>query len=1296
MTASPQPAPSSPLPSPPPGAAPARRRRRGLVRLLLVVWFAFGGLVLIARELLLPGIGAFREEIAALAGGLLGLPVRIEAIEGEWRGLRPRLRVAGLVVADAQGRPALRLPQVEATLAWRSLLRLRADFHRLEIVAPELGLRRAADGRVFVAGLALGDGSGRGGGLDWLLQQRELLVRDATLVWRDELRGAPELRLAQVALRIERGLLRHRFALQARPPAALASRLELRGELARLEAARPLASVGRLHLALERAELGAWQAWLDYPLPLAGRGGLRAWVELDGGRASAITADLALDAVRTRLAPELAELRLDRLEGRVAASRRPDGLELSIHGLRVVSGDGLHLAPTDFSLSLISGEHAGGRLRATRLELAALAGLAAQLPLPAQVRGRLAGFAPQGEVSDLRLEWQGEAGAPARWTLAARFAGLGLAAEGRRPGMSGLSGAIEGDERVGRFRLDARDARLALPEVFADGPLVFERLQAEGGWQRREGRLELALDALSFDNPDAAGTAAGRYWMEAGGAGEIELTAQLDRADGTAVWRYLPRVVNERTQAWVRAAVQHARVEGASLRLQGRLADFPFRDGNGRFEVAIGLRDGVLDYAPGWPAIEGIDGVLRFGGPGLRVEAERARIFGVALAGVVADIPDLDTRRGGPMTITGRARGPSADFLRFIADSPLATRIGALTDSLRVEGAGELALRLTMPLRAVADTEVEGEYRFTDNRVGVLAALPPIERAGGRVRFTRDGLSIPEARGRWFGEPLRLSARTGGDGALRFEAEGGATVEALQDAFGWPWLARLSGSTAWKAALRLQGGGFALSLDAPLAGLASRLPLPLTKRAETAWPLRLALASEGGGAPVRLELALAELLHVRLSRAPGTGGGAEIAGGVGIGEPVREAERGLMVAASLEALDVDAWRQALGEFEGDGGGDRDGRGARGLPLAGLALQCARLHVFGQDLREVNLRAVADEGGWRARLRSDRADGEFDWRDAGDGTLQARFARLALDGGAQDDAGAAADEAAGEAARTPPRRLPGLDITAERFVLRERELGRLELLARNRGGLWRLERVRLRNEDGQLEASGQWQAAGRQRTRLDFRLETADIGRFSRRLGYPDAVRGGRATLGGELEWRGAPTRIDYPSLAGTMRVEAEAGQFNKLEPGVGRLLGVLSLQALPRRITLDFRDVFSEGFAFDRISGSIGVTRGVLRTDDLEIRGPAARIMLAGSADLAAESQDLRVQVQPTLSESIAIGAAAGLVNPVAGVVTYLAQKVLSDPIERLFSYEYTITGSWSDPQVARGNAAAPAAAPQR
>jgi uncharacterized protein YhdP len=191
-----------------------------------------------------------------------------------------------------------------------------------------------------------------------------------------------------------------------------------------------------------------------------------------------------------------------------------------------------------------------------------------------------------------------------------------------------------------------------------------------------------------------------------------------------------------------------------------------------------------------------------------------------------------------------------------------------------------------------------------------------------------------------------------------------------------------------------------------------------------------------------------------------------------------------------------------------------------------------------------------------------------------------------------------------------------------------------------------------------------------------------VGRLVEAMGHGEALRGGKATLAGKLRWRGAPTRIDYPTLTGQLDLDAEAGQFRQLDPGVGRLLGVLSLQALPRRISLDFRDVFSEGFAFDRISGSIEVTAGVMRTEALEIRGPAARVLMRGQADIAAETQDLRVTVQPTLSESVAIGAAAGLINPVAGVVTYLAQKALSDPIEKLFAFEYAVTGRWSDPVV--------------
>lgn len=1277
-----------------------RSARAWALRALVLAWFVAAGGVLVLRHVLMPAMGEFRAPVAALLGEQLGLPVSIARIEGGWAGWRPRLRIEGLRIADGEGREALTLEAVDATLAWSSLLRGAAHFDRLDLHAPELMLRRAPGGVLHVAGIALPAGGGEGdGGLAWLLAQRQILIHGARVVWQDDARAAPALVLEQVAFRLDQRGGRVRFAIDALPPPALASALVVRGEVQHADRARPATSAGRAYVTLERADLGAWQAWVDYPVPLAGRGSVRAWLDADGEGGFALTADVALDGLRTRLGEDLPELALDRVDGRLAVQHAPRMSRFSSAGLTLASAGGATLPPTDFELGLertADGALAGGSVRANRLDFAALAALAAHFPLGEGVRARLARFEPAGRVEDLRLDWQGTPDAPRRWSLATRFDGVGVQAREGFPGLGGLSGEIEGDSEGGRFRLAGAAMHLDLPMVFDPGRLDFERLRAAGGWKRRDGRLEIALDEAAFENADAAGSASGRYWPSAGGAGEIDMQARLSRAEATAVWRYLPRVVNAHTRDWVQQSIRAAGVPEARLRLQGRLDDFPFRNGEGRFLVTIRVEDAVLDYAPGWPGIDRIHGEVRFEGPGMRISAERGRILGVDLTGVVADVPDLDAPAGEVMTITGRALGPTAEFLRFIAASPVSERIGGFTEGIRAEGRGELALELEMPLRKVVDTRVEGDFRFSANRIELLAGLPALERAAGSVRFTADSLAIPEARAQIFGHPVQVVARTGGDGGVRFEARGRAAAASVRAHYDQPVLDGLAGDTEWTAAVVVGRGGTRVEVASDLVGLASSLPAPLNKSAGTPWPLRFMFDHPAGRERDEIALELGDVLRAALLRSrtePAT-----LRGGLALGrataDPPPAAEQGVRVAAVLDQLDVDAWRDVLDgaledEAETSAGG---GPASAAWGLADLALAADELRAFGHTLKAVDLRATADAGGWKARLESDIADGEFDWRHAGNGALLARFRHLHVgqdgsevrEGGGAERAPAAGDGAAGEVDEAPPRRLPALDVVAEDFRLRGIALGRLELFARNRGGLWQLERFGLDNTDGRLAGSGQWQAAGRQRTRLDFRLDTPDVGGLSRRLGYPDVVRGGQASLSGRLDWQGAPTRIDYPSLSGNMTLEAGAGQFNKLEPGVGRLLGILSLQALPRRITLDFRDVFSEGFAFDRISGSIEVADGVMRTEDLEIRGPSARVRMSGTANVVAETQDLRVLVQPTLSESVAIGAAAGLLNPAVGVVTYLAQKMLSDPIEKLFAFEYAVTGAWSDPQVAK------------
>jgi len=227
-------------------------------------------------------------------------------------------------------------------------------------------------------------------------------------------------------------------------------------------------------------------------------------------------------------------------------------------------------------------------------------------------------------------------------------------------------------------------------------------------------------------------------------------------------------------------------------------------------------------------------------------------------------------------------------------------------------------------------------------------------------------------------------------------------------------------------------------------------------------------------------------------------------------------------------------------------------------------------------------------------------------------------------------------------------------------------------------------LRIVNPEGTFSLDGVWQFGLTQpRTQVNLRLESSDVGKLLTRLGYPEGVRRGTSKLEGALSWNGAPYDFDYPSLTGNLVLEAAKGQFVKLDPGMGKLLGILSLQALPRRVALDFRDVFSDGFSFDEIVGAVKINSGVANTENFRIQGPPARITMSGDVDLAKETQKLRVRVLPHVSDSVSIaGALVG--GPIAGVAAFLAQKMLKDPLDQAISYEYNVAGTWSDPIVTR------------
>ena len=1246
------------------GPSVARRLIRWLIVLAVVLYFAAGLLFVSVRYLVLPNVGTWRSAIAEQASSAVGAPVRIGAIHADWDGFRPRLHLRQVDVLDGRGEVALGLDRVDATIAWSSLIRFRPYFDRLELFQPDLALSRSADGSISVAGIRATGASGGSDGFEWLLHQRQIVVRDARLSWEDALRNAPALVLDNVNIRLSQHFRGHHLGVTARSGSGVFESVDLRADLNFGSSARFAEVTGQSYARIEATSIEALAPWVDVPMSLRGRGDVALWFDWQAGTPERLRTRFSLADAGIQFDPVRPALSLVNASGTLAITRRSDGFSIETEALALQTAAGVVMPATDASLVWrATGAEQSAQLKVNALDLKVLSVLAETLPMTEDQASALTAMSPAGRFVDLEAAWSQQDGRTTGWKVNSAFDGLSVEASPRWPGVAGISGRIEGDQDTGRYFVSSENVALALPGVFLDA-LSFDRLMAEGGWGQEGERLRVSISNSSFDNADLKGEASGHYFLVPGEAGEIDLQARLSEANGAAVWRYLPLVVNDHTRDWLKRGIVRGTARDARLRLKGPLSRFPFRQPDeGIFLITAQVTDALLDYAPDWPQIDAIEGGLRFDGPRMTITASRGVISGVNLSGVVADVPDL-ANGDEAMTITGKADGATQDFLAFVAASPVSQRINGFTDGIEAQGKGHLDLRLDMPLRHVKDTAVRGQFSFRDNRLRLLDGLPWMENAAGAVGFTGQSLTIEKASASALGGAVQVSAKTGQDGTVVFSASGEAQARAIADLYAFPALTFLSGATPWTLEARVGKGASTLEVSSTLEGLGSSLPAPLNKSARDAWPTSVALRFVPGE-PVALEAHLADRASATLSIP--RGGQGVVSGGVGVGGPARNASEGVMLAWKQDEINLDRWRELL---------DGEATASSALPIAGVSVVADVLRVRNRDFHDVNLRAENQLGQWQAEVRSREAEGTISWLPEAEGRLVARLSRLTL-GKAASDTPAAVQSKSAES-------FPALDVTAEKFGVNGLDLGRLKLNAFNRGGVWHMNALSIDAGQSQLTASGLWAASGDGRTQMDFTLTTEDVGKLLARLDYPDAVQRGTATLTGTLSWRGGPAELDYPSMDGAFELLAEAGQFRKLDPGVGRLLGVLSLQSLPRRITLDFRDVFSEGFAFDRISGSIEMNRGVVSTDSMQIRGPAASIVLSGQASVPDETQDLHVAVQPTLSESVAVGAALGgaVINPVAGVVTYIVQKALEDPVEKFFAFEYEVTGTWKDPVV--------------
>jgi uncharacterized protein YhdP len=439
-----------------------------------------------------------------------------------------------------------------------------------------------------------------------------------------------------------------------------------------------------------------------------------------------------------------------------------------------------------------------------------------------------------------------------------------------------------------------------------------------------------------------------------------------------------------------------------------------------------------------------------------------------------------------------------------------------------------------------------------------------------------------------------------------------------------------------------------------------------------------------------------------------------IAVGLAPGESVVLPDEGVTANVQLASFNADAWEAVLDRAAAEPGaapgpvlrGDGANPSLGYLPTV-LAVRARELNAEGQALHNVVVGGSREGRNWRVNVNADELNGYLEYRQpagAGAGRVYARLARLSLAAAEAREVEALLDQ--------PASSLPALDIVVDDFELKGRKLGKLEIEAINRGpgtvaregGVreWRLNRMVLATPEAVFTASGNWAAVNaqaapagarpppppageRRRTAMKFKLEIADAGLLLARFNMRDVVRRGRGTLEGHLSWVGSPLALNHPTMTGNFHINVESGQFLKADPGLAKLLGVLSLQSLPRRLTLDFRDVFTEGFAFDFVRGDLAIEQGIASTNNLQMKGVNAAVLMEGRADIARETQDVKVLVVPEINAGTA-SLVATVINPAIGLGSFLAQLLLRQPLIRAATQEFHIDGTWADPRITRVN----------
>ncbi len=1274
-------------------------------RLFAILWATTAALVIglallvsVAR-LLLPLLDHYRVELQQVASAQVGRQVEIGGISAGWQGLHPDLRFRDVRVLTADGLQTwLSMREVRASVnIFESLRRRRLETGQISLVGGSLDIARRADGSYSVAGIDTGFGgvAGHGGHglLEWLMGRDRVSLEDATVRWRDPRISTAPLEISQLNLDLRRIDGRYRLGgggqLEGSPQGRLRFALDLSGD--------PLQpSTLRSQFYMEgRVVAGSWLDGSSFADVERVFGSVHFQLWADGAdRLDRLRGELnGRDLVwQPRIAAEqggpVAPVALDQASANLFWTQDQRGWRLALDHVHVVR-DALQWPETSLRMAVADTEEHGQRWELTTpfVRLQDVNAVLQTIPgLTPQLRYAAAALAPRGDLRQLALLY--DPSAPGTGLFAGfQFQDLSARPWQRFPGLEGVDGSVRTDGEHGFLSLDSKQARFTYARLFRE-PLHAQRLTGALYWHPQGDGVRFYAPRFSASNEDVS--ASGRMRVDLPGSGAspfLDLLVDFRDGHGAQAPHYLPTgIMPPKVVHWLDQALASGHVPSGRALYFGRLSDFPFAE-QGTFRVDFGVENLILDYAEGWPRLEDGTAGIRFSDRSMSADIYSGKILGLDIGRSRLAIPQMGDRA--VLELDTRAQGTLTDFLTYLRRGPLSDSPPPMLDQIKAKKDARTTLKLRLPFHAAKQVQIDGTVQFNHNQLSWPLHDLDFENLQGALNFSyrdrRVSYAADDLRMRWRTAPASMtiqSSAVGDETQVQLNVHTRNGLGQLLSA-PMPLLDRvLRGATDWdlRATVhqpRDEAAPIKMDLQArsELHGLEVALPAPLAKAPDTARPL-LVSASVTGTTLDQVRFYYGSVLNGVFRVADSKLQAGELR--FGAAQAAVPDQTGLRIRGAIAQLSVSEWRRWVNSV------DRGRANAEGwiAQLNALDLRVDTLNALGNDVHDLHLVASRSPDQWLAGIEAQEIEGQVrvPVGTSAKAPVMATLSKLRLS--ATDDPEASPDSDF----EPDPASVPALRIEVEHFFYDETDLGQMVLAAEPMPDGLRVSQLSIDSPRLNATATGQWRNAAQGEV-CDFTINasTADLGQLLTASGYADTVKRGAGTFHIEAQWPGSPADFKLKELDGKLRLQIRDGQLLELNPRGGRVFGLLSLQALPRRLSLDFSDLVQRGFAFDRIEGTFTIANGDAYTNDLYMEGPAARVDVAGRIGLAAEDYDQTALVTPRVSSSIpVVGGLAG--GPAVGLGLWVAERIFGKKIDEMSRVRYNVTGPWRDPQVKRAD----------